>query len=41
MIEDAKRVRAFILERFGRRTVDIYHARLIGNRASFERVNAE
>ncbi len=39
MIEDARRVRAALLERFGQRTIEIYHARLEGNCASFDRVS--
>ncbi len=39
MIEDAKRVRTGLLERFGQRTVEIYYAKLEGNRADFHRVD--
>lgn len=38
MAEDATRVRAALLERFGPRTIEIYHATLEGNRARFDRV---
>jgi hypothetical protein len=38
MVEDARRVRANLLERFGPRKIDIYYARLVGNRASFDTV---
>ena len=38
MIDDALRVRAGLLERFGDRSIEIYHARLTGTRAVFDRV---
>jgi hypothetical protein len=38
MIEDAQKVRVELLERFGQRTIEIYHARLEGNCASFDRI---
>jgi hypothetical protein len=38
MVEDARRVRASLIERFGQRRIDIYHARLRGTRAIFDRV---
>ncbi len=37
MIDDARKVRAAIVDRFGPRTIEIYHARLEGNRAVFDR----
>jgi hypothetical protein len=39
MIDDARHVRASLLERFGPRKIEIYHARLSENRAVFERLN--
>jgi len=38
MIDDALQVRSVLLERFGERTIEIYHARLSGARAVFDRV---
>lgn len=38
MRDDPRRVRAALLERFGQRTIETYHARLDGNRAVFDRV---
>jgi hypothetical protein len=38
MIDDALRVRAGLLERFGDRAIEVYHARLAGTRAVFDRV---
>lgn len=38
MIDDALRVRASLLERFGDRNIEIYHARLSGTRAVFDRI---
>jgi hypothetical protein len=36
MIDDARRVRASLIERFGQRNVEIYRARLAGARAIFD-----
>ncbi len=38
MYEDARRVRAALKERFGVEGVEIYHAKLAGNRAVFDAV---
>jgi len=38
MVDDARRVRAGLLERFGDRSIEIYTARLRDNCASFDRV---
>jgi hypothetical protein len=39
MIADARRVRASLIERFGQRRIEIYHARLSGSRAIFDPVS--
>ena len=41
MLQDARRVRATLLERFGPRTIEIYYAHLEGTRAHFQRVAAD
>jgi len=40
MIEDARKVRATLLERFGERTIEIYHARQEQNCVAFDRITA-
>lgn len=39
MIADARRVQRELLERYGERSIEIYYARLEGNRAAFESIS--